>query len=198
MTASAPSTMSPKKVRPLRCTKSPPSKKHLTFLSNVVAYTCRHSSTEDRHLGQPPTSQYWQPRPGDQCFGRQRFSDGCRDWQSACGNCANSPDVSAGRQAQRFGDGCGDWQSACGNCGNSPGVSAGRQPQRFGEGCRNWQSACGNCGNSPDVSAGRQPRQRRSAMSAFSPMRAPSRACRSGPAALPASNAAAPAAGRGR
>ena len=31
------------KVRPL--------KKHLTFLSNVVAYLCRHSHDEDRHHG---------------------------------------------------------------------------------------------------------------------------------------------------
>src|ERR1700729_2145883 len=42
-------TLSAKKVRPLRCTKSPSSKKRLTFLSNVVAYTSRPSSTKDRH-----------------------------------------------------------------------------------------------------------------------------------------------------
>jgi hypothetical protein len=49
----------------------------LTGLSNVVAYVCRHSATEDRHHGQARAS-HWQARSGDQRFGSQRFRHGRR------------------------------------------------------------------------------------------------------------------------
>ena len=44
----------------------------LTFLSNVVAYACRHSRTEDQlHAHRSAFFRY--PSTGDQDFGRQRF-----------------------------------------------------------------------------------------------------------------------------
>jgi hypothetical protein len=53
--------MNPKKVRPLRCTKSPSSKKRLTFLSNVVAYPGRHSREEDRQMATPGQPTLYKP-----------------------------------------------------------------------------------------------------------------------------------------
>jgi hypothetical protein len=44
----------------------------LTELSNVVAYPCRPSRTEDRRHG-PHPGLLWIPPAGDQCFGHQDF-----------------------------------------------------------------------------------------------------------------------------
>ena len=56
----------------------------LTELSNVVAYTCRHSRTEDRHHGHR-SDFLCTPPAGDQRFGHQRFSSA----KMGCANCAN-------------------------------------------------------------------------------------------------------------
>ena len=58
--------------------------RRLTELSNVVAYPCRPSRTEDRRHG-PHPGLLWIPPAGDQSFSHQRFPSA----KTGCANCAN-------------------------------------------------------------------------------------------------------------
>ena len=97
----------------------------MTFLSNVVAYACRHSRAEDRRM-----AFFGDPYTGDQSFGIQSFPSAESD----------RGDRGAGRSP-----GAVDWRIACGNCGNpsSPPrvVSCHRRGAMIRSHAANWRRA---------------------------------------------------------
>jgi hypothetical protein len=116
----------------------------LTFLSNIVAYACRPSSTKDRH-----------DVHRHRLFNRRGTIGGCREYDapglpSACarpsaaetGRTWRKPfwgPYSGAKVFLRAGIGglpVGDWQNACGNCGNP-----------HDEPHQGFASALGNLGN---------------------------------------------------